>query len=299
MPRPGPPARQECSTIAVQVKPITDSDVPAVAAFLHAHLNGRLSAATWARSVRVPWQVDAPNHGFMLRDGDNVVGVHVAFYSERTIDGRTERFCNLGAWCVLPDHRFHSIKLLKALLAQDGYHFTDLSPSGSVVPLNTRLKFQFLDTTTALMPNLPWPSWPGRDVISSDPTLLEGTLTGPDLRLYRDHARTGAARHVVMIRGGEWCYVVFRKDRRRNLPIFASVLHVGNPALFRRMARPFSRHLLLRHGVLATLAELRVVGERPWPSVLLGEHRRKMFRSPSLAPDQIDYLYSELVCVAW
>ena len=58
------------------------------------------------------------------------------------IDGRVERFCNLGAWCVLPEHRFHALRLLKALLAQDGYHFTDLSPSGNVVGLNERLGFR-------------------------------------------------------------------------------------------------------------------------------------------------------------
>ena len=82
--------------------------------------------------VAVPWKADAPNHGFMLRDGQRVVGVYLAFYSERVIAGRVERFCNLGAWCVLPEFRFHSVRLLKALLAQDGYHFTDLSPSEKV-----------------------------------------------------------------------------------------------------------------------------------------------------------------------
>ena len=76
----------------------------------------------------VPWKVDAPNHGFMLRDGQRVVGVQLAFYSERLVAGRAERFCNLGAWCVLPEYRFHSIRLLMAVLAQDGYHFTSLSP---------------------------------------------------------------------------------------------------------------------------------------------------------------------------
>ena len=97
-----------------------------------------------------------------------IVGAHLAFYSERVIDGRLERFCNLGAWCVLPEHRFHALRLLKALLAQDGYHFTDLSPSGNVIGLNTRLGFRFLDTTATAIPNLPWPSRPGRDTISSD-----------------------------------------------------------------------------------------------------------------------------------
>jgi hypothetical protein len=92
---------------------------------------------------------------------------------------------------------------------------------------------------------------------------------------------------------------VFRKDRRKRLPLFASVLHVSDPALLRRFARPFSRHLLLRHGIAATLVELRVAGHRPRPSILLKAPRRKMFRSTRLASEQIDYLYSELVCVAW
>ena len=147
--------------------------------------------------VEVPWSVDAPNAGFMLLDGHAIVGVHLAYYSERVIAGRRERFCNLGAFCVLPDHRFHSLRLLKALLAQEGYHFTDLSPSGNVVALNRRLKFRTLETAVALVPNLPWPSWPGRDVISSDPALIERTVTGPDLEIYRDHTGASAGRHLV------------------------------------------------------------------------------------------------------
>lgn len=288
------------AAVTVELAPITAAEVPDVAAFLHEHLNNRVSPADWARSVEVPWDVDAPNRGFLLRDGDTVVGAYLAFYSRRWIGGRMERFCNLGAWCVLPAYRRHSIRLLKALLVQDGYTFTDLSPSGSVVPLNTRLKFRFLDTTTALVPNLPWPFWPGRQRISSDPAVLERTLTGDDLRIFRDHAGTAAARHLVLTDGDQWCYVVYRRDRRKNLPLFVSFLHVSNPDLFRRKQRVLGRHLLFRHGALASLAELRVVGgRRPRSSVLLRSPRRKMFKSPHLEPEQIDYLYSELVCVAW
>jgi hypothetical protein len=284
---------------ALAVCPITDSDRRPVAEFLHAHLSERVTADAWARSMVVPWKVDAPNHGFQLLDGAAVVGAYLAFYSERTIDGRPERFCNLGAWCVRPEYRFAGIRLLKALLAQEGYHFTDLSPSGNVVPLNSRLKFRFLDTTTALVPNLPWPSWPRRRAISSDPAVIEATLTGAELGLYRDHVEAAAARHLVLTRGGESCYVIFRKDRRKNLPLFASILYVSNPEVFRAMAGRVARHLLVRHGAAATLAEHRVVGNRPRFSVLLRTPRRKMFKSSHLAPDQIDYLYSELVCVAW
>lgn len=285
--------------MAIQVRAIADADVPAVAEFLHQNLNRRVSPEAWARAVRVPWKVAAPNHGFLLRDGERVVGANLAFYSERLIDGRPERFCNLGAWCVLPEYRFHGVRLLKALLAQPDLHFTDLSPSGSVVGINERLGFAHLDTTTALVPNLPWPTLPGRGRLSADPERIERTLAGADLEIYRDHAAAPAARHLLLTRGERWCYVVFRRDRRKGLPLFATILYVSDPELFHAMARRVGRRLLLRHGVLATLAELRVVRRRPRLSVRVARSRPRMFRSNRLGADQVDYLYSELVCVAW
>jgi hypothetical protein len=283
----------------IRVVPITDDELRHAAEFLHAHLNARVSMEDWMRAVQMPWAAERPNAGFMLLDGDDVVGVQLAIYSARVLDGRRERFCNLAAWCVLPDYRLEGLRLLKAVLRQDGYHFTDLSPSGNVVAINEKLRFEQLDTTTALVPNLPWPTVPGRGRITSDPERIQRVLSNSELELYRDHARTVAAHHVVLTRGDEHCYVVFRRDRRKGLPLFASVLYVSHPPLFRTMARTFARHLLLHHGVPAMLAEERVAGYRPRLSLRLKSPRPKMFRSPSLAPSQIDYLYSELVCLAW
>ena len=270
-----------------------------VAEFLCAHLNARITPAAWAAAMTPPWTVDQPNHGFILRVGEHVVGAYLAFYSEREIEGRPTRFCNMAAWCVLEEYRSHGLRLLRALLAQKGYHFTDFSPSGSVIPLNTRLKFSHLDVATALILNVPWPLWSRQVLVISEPQEIERTLRGRDLDIYRDHARAGAARHVVAIKGGEACYVMFRRDRRKKLPLFASILYVGNKALFRSTAKHIFRHLLVRHGILATLAELRVVGDRPKPSIMLKSPRPKMYRSGDLRPDHVDYLYSELTCVGW
>jgi hypothetical protein len=280
----------------VDLRPITERDLTAVGEFLNVHLNARVAPAGWARALDVPWRVDQPNAGFMLAAGGGVVGAQLAYYSERIVEGRRERFCNVGAWCVREEYRFHAMRLLKAVLVQDGYHFTDLSPSGSVVGVNERLGFRFLDTTTVLMPNLPLA---GRGRISCDPRVIERTLPGRELEIYRDHARTAAARHLVLIRGSEHCYVIFRKDRRKRLPLFASVLYVSNPDLFRRMAGQVGRHMLLRHGAAAALLERAVLERAPRLSFPVRSPRRKMFRSASLGPHQIDYLYSELVCLSW
>lgn len=282
--------------MAMRVTAIGDAEIRPAAEFLHANLNRAVPADAWAAAMTLPWKVDAPNHGFLLADGDTVAGVYLAFYSEREIDGRVERFCNLGAWAVLEEQRLGGVRLLKALLAQDGYTFTDLSPSGSVPAMNTRLGFSFLGTETALVPNVPLP---GRGSVSEDPEVLEATLTGRDLEIFRDHREAAAAHHVLLRRGREHCYVIFRRDRRKGLPLFASVLHVSDPELFHRMAGSFARHLLVKHRLPVTLVETRVAKRQPKRSVLLREPRKKMFRSDRLTAEQIDYLYSELVCVAW
>jgi hypothetical protein len=290
---------EESNVGRTAVAPIAKRDIGRVGEFLHKNLNSRISAMGWSQAVLPPWPADSPNHGFMLQDDGAIVGVYLAFYSERTIAERNERFCNLAAWCVMPKYRLHGLKLLNALLGQPGYHFTDLSPSGNVIPLNERLGFRHLDTTTALMPNLPWPTLPGRHRVSSEPAVIESVLAGSQLKIYRDHRDARAAKHLVMIHRGERCYVIFRRDRRKALPLFASVLHVSNPSLFMRMAGVFGRHLLLRHGIPLTLSELRIVGGQPAGSFRLRSSRPKMFKSDSLRPEQIDNLYSELVCVAW
>ena len=282
-----------------ELAPITDADIPAVAAFLNQELNARVSTEAWIAAITPPWRPPVPDHGFMLTAGGEVVGAYLAFYSERRIDGRTLRFCNLAAWCVREQYRFQSLKLLRALLAQEGFEFTDLSPSGNVVPLNTRLGFEFLDTTTAVLPNLPWPSWPGRVRIASVPEAIRRVLSGPELAIYADHEHAAAAHHVVLHRGDESCYVIFRRDRRKDLPLFASVLYVSDPALLRRWIRPFTRHLLLRHRLPVTLVEPRVAGYRPRWARYLSTPRRKMYKSADLGPQRIDNLYSELVCVPW
>jgi hypothetical protein len=278
--------------MAVDLATITRTDVLRVAAFLHEHLDAEVSAERWARAIDVPWSAEL---GYMLVDGDAVVGAQLAWRSERTVAGRTEPFCNLGSWCVLPEYRSSSLRLLRAALADRDCSYTDLTPRPEVVRINERLGFRHLDTTAVLMPNLPWPV---RGSVSSDPAVIESTLTGEELLRYRDHAGAEPARHVVLRKGDRWCYVMVRIERRRGLRI-ASLLHVSDPELFAAMTRALARHLLLRHGAVGTLAEDRIAGRRPRPSIRLRRTAPKMFRSSRLRPSDADDLYSELVFQPW
>lgn len=279
----------------VTVEPIMIGDLAEVGDFLHDHLNARVSARDWATAPQVPWRVDQPNYGFRLLADTTLVGVMLAFYSDRRIDGRTERICNLAAWCVLPEHRTHSFRMLRAALSQPGYSFTDLSPSGAVVPLDERLGFEHLDAGAQLVPCLPLPTW-GTTVVD-DRATVEALLDGDALQIYLDHSGVAAAHHVLLRRGGRDCYVIYRRDRRRNLRVFVSVLYVSDPQLFRRSLRAFGSHVLRRRHGLVVLLEERVVGRVVFAPEIGG--RPKMFKSATIDATDIDNLYSELMCVAW
>ncbi|TFD84586.1 hypothetical protein E3T61_19130 [Cryobacterium lactosi] len=228
-----------------------------------------------------------------------MVGVYLAVYSAREVNGVQRRFCNLAAFCVLEDYRAHSFRLMRAILAQKGFEFTDFSPSGNVVALNKRLGFTSLDTATRLAPNLP--RLPRRGLtVTENPRLIAGVLTGRDARVYRDHVDAPAARHIVAISQGEYSYLVARKDRRKRLPVFSSPLYVGGSRELLRRAWPqIGSHLLLRHAELATLAERRMLGFAPVLGIDVGTPRSKMIRSGTVPAEDIDYLYSELALLQW
>ena len=282
----------------VGLAPVTTADLPRVGEFLSAHLDSRLSPAVWAHSLRPTWTTSHPDHGFLLESEGRVVGVYAALYSEADGPDGPSAVCNVAAWCVLDEFRHHSLRLLRAMLAQRDRELTDLSPSGTVIPLNERLGFQHLDTAGALVANLPLPS-PGVRLLTGRPD-IESVLRGADLAAYRDHAESPAARHVVAVVRGEPCWVVFRAVRRKRLRLFASVLHVSDRDLFRVAAPAVYRHVLLTHGLPFTLLQDRVSGPRPWHSVRLPAQRPTMYLSRTgRPPESVSYLYSELTQVPW
>ena len=283
----------------VVLRPIRAEDTAAVAAFLHAELNPRIPAERWGDLFAPSWPAEQPNHGYLLEAAGEIAGVYAAVYSDRVVGGKEVRVCNLAAFCVVEEHRAHSLRLLRALLGQRGLVFTDLSPSGNVVGLNERLGFVHLDTATAITPNLPWiPK--GGIRISSDPDVAAATVTGPDAQLLRDHRTAPAVRHVTVRADGGYAYMMVRRVRRKGLPVFAAVLHAsGDRALLARSWRSVGAHLLARHGTLATLVERRVLPEVFGRGRALAHPRPKMFRGRDVPAAEIDDLYSELVLLEW
>lgn len=283
----------------MELRAIVDDDLVEIGRFLHTQFPPDTGpdewGVAWRRAVESTRAI-APNHGFLLARSQEIVGVYMAVYSARNVDGMEERFCNLAVWCVAPEFRHHSARLARAILTQPGWHFTDFSPTIGVQQLNLRMGFQYIETEMRLLPHLPVPTPRDQVRIIDDAQVIEAVLSGEALRLYRDHMRSPRAHHLAIDVGGSVAYVQWRPAARKGFERFASIQFVSDRALFVRAFPSFARWMLLRRGMIATIAEKRVVGTPHWPGFRIGGFER-MYRSAKLGPEAIDYLYSELTMV--
>jgi hypothetical protein len=276
------------------IEPIGAADLPEFAAFLHRNLNPAFSARAWEAAFRKQWTPNPPNYGFLLRGQGRIVGAIGAFYADRPIRGRTERFCNITSWCVLDDYRRLSMKLAMAMISQEGFHFTDFSPTRVVAETLRFLKFKPLDDQQAVVFNLPGGFLGGGRVLDQDGE-LRANLDGEDLAAYRDHAEFPWLRHLAVGEGAEWCYLVYKRARYKGLPS-ANIVHLSKPALFERHLGRLRAYFLMR-GMATTQVECRRLSKPPWPSKLRSGFNPKLFLSPTLGSGDIEYLYSESVAL--
>jgi hypothetical protein len=277
------------------IGPIRDEDLGAFCTFLNEHLNPSIPSDIWADAFRQNWGVERPNNGYLMRDGDGrIVGGIGAIYAERTIRGRPERFCNITSWCVLEPYRAHSLRLAMAMVAQPGFHFTDLSPTPVVAGSLRFLKFKDMDSRSTVMPNLP--SWtPGVRVLT-DPDAIERALDPEDARAFRDHRHFPWLLHAAAGRPGAFCHVAYKRGVLKRMPC-ALVLQASSPELFLRYRGALGRHFLLRHGMATTRIETRFLPRRPAVSAQVSGYHHNMYRSETLGESDFSNLYSELAAL--
>lgn len=277
-----------------RIEAVTAQTLPEFAQFLHQHLQQTRTPEDWRTGLRQHWLGEQPNYGFVLRQGSEIVGGIGAYYAEREVQGRRERFCNITSWCVLEAYRQNSMRLALSVLSQPGFHFTDFSPTQVVGTTLRFFKFKELDERVAVILNLP--GWPHRGVqVLDTPWQIEVELQGEALKIYQDHAIYPWLQHVLLGRPGQWCHIIYKRQTFKQLPA-ATVLYLSDPAVFTRDHACLA-HYFLRRGLITSHVECRFLAMVPgWYKVRAG-FNRKLFLSDTLDAADIDYLYSETMAL--
>ena len=281
----------------VAIAPIEEADLPAVGRFLNENLNAKISAAAWVASLVHPWCAARPNFGLKAQDGDRLVGVFCAIYSDQIIDGRRELFCNPHSWCMLDDYRSQSVGLPLRMIKQPGYHFTMLTPNPKVAEIFVHLGFRTLDDRVIVFPNRPSAAALfGRHVAATDKDAIAGVLEGSARRDFDAHRDIPWLRFVAFGAPGDMCLVVYKRSRWKKLPC-ARILAISDAAAFERHGRLFQHRMLVGEGLAVSRVEQRFVAQPPPLSRTETRTQAKLCMSASLGDAQISDLYSELVAL--
>ncbi len=279
------------------LKPVTDDTLWEFCQFLHTNLSGRIAVEEWMRAFQVPWLPDRPNYGFLARDQDTIVGGIGAIYSQQFIHGKAEHFCNITSWCVLDAYRAQSMRLAMALVSQQGFHFTDLTPTAVVADALRFLKFKSLDARRTVFPNLPWPTQRLTNIrVISDGDEIQGMLPPDAARIYADHRGFPWLKHVALASADDSCHIIFKRQELKKLPC-AEILSVSDPNVFVKYHRILGHHFLFKHGLATTRIESRFLNNLPRFSTQISGYRNRMYRSDTLQAHDITNLYSELMAL--
>jgi len=281
----------------IRVEIATAGDCEEVLPLFEGFRNPKITEEQWRSLFHYTWPAPTDARGFILRDGKRAVGFFGTVWSERTVDGRIERICNLSSWITLPEYRNHSLLLFKEVAALRDCTITCHSPAPQLYPLYKRFGFRDLETKLRIL--LPRPAWQGvgtwlGDRALSDPDEIAPLLNESDRAILEAH-RIHRCGHLLLLGNTDACYLIFTKTKGKRFH-FAHVHYLSNGTVFARNLDRVRLHLLLSTGTPLVMIDARLVAELKFPhsrEVALGVPH--IFRSETLAPEQVDNLYSELI----
>ena len=267
--------------------------VDRAAEFLHRHLDPAIGRDEWQCRLRYPWAAENASYGYALVHEGELVGVLGAYRSRQEVRGRSERFCNLHSWCVHPNYRSESLRLLSEPLRDREHTITTLTVSRDTVEIMRRFGLKPLDEKILLLPNplLAFGAWRAR--ITNDPRALRATLDDRHRRLLAELGPMRSARATLARQGQRWCLCLSTREQRRGIAA-TRIIYVSHPAQFADWLPAFIRSFIVNDATPVTLASPRVLARPPRLAFLLREPRPQFFRSSRLAAEDVSCLYSEL-----
>ncbi len=236
----------------ITLREIFDEDLEDVYYFLSENFNPELELDVWSLAFNRSWMPEKPNNGFMLLENNNIVGVLCALYSQRQTQEGIRNVCNTSTWFVLDAYRFHSLKLMTAILSQKGFFFTSLSASQNVYELHLQLKFRSHVTTLVAIPHLPKLNYFSRKLeILADPESISRYLDSHINQISIDHMDLATVQQVVFRTSDETLLVIYDIRTVRGVRA-TNIFYLSNPDMFYQNQNEICSYFLLHNYTLFT-----------------------------------------------
>ncbi len=256
--------------------------------------NPRISEARWRRAFQCSQTAAEDYSGYAMTDGEKIVGVLGMMFSERRINGRTARLCNLHSWRVDPEYRAKSLLMLRPIAALQDHTITDLTSHSDVVAIIKRIGLGTLDQRATILPWLPWKSRANGLTIRemTEPvSQYDGVLSPDDAAIYRDHQDLDCGHLLVQTQQG-YCYIVSSSIKHRWTQ-HCLVHYISSLRLFAAHHAAIRASLMRASRSRWVVVDTRLLADTQLPYTFQLEATEKLYRSNQLAPHEIDSLYTE------
>jgi len=263
--------------------------------------NLNLRKDDWRQLFRDHSGLQNNQFGWVLLDGEEVVGFVGTILSQRNVRNQTVRMCNMSSWVVKQQYRAHSLALQAKVMADKSVTITNLSPTQQVLKLMEKLGFTLMDKSERIiLPVVTTRTFTDQCEILTEAGAVGRALTGEHLRFFRDHRLP--FNHHILLRAPEGdCYVMMNRSLKaiwRNVRVpFGRVHHISAPHIFVRHLDRLVVRVATSLKVVAMIVDDRMLNRAaPWHSFMRpGGERKAAFRSEVLSAEEIDGLYTEAV----
>lgn len=257
------------------------------------------SVALWRTMLRYPWMAEEekPDHGVVLVTPDGeIAGFNGVMYSDRSIDGRVERFANAFGWGVLPEYRRYAVAIIRQTRYRTGITRTNFSSRADQTPFMLRLGYRLADErklVSYFRPGLHLARRSQRPRIVP-PFEVRAELLGPVVgRIYEDHLGRNIMQAAVLEMGGRLCLTYTKRAYHHGLRFpFTELHYVSDREFLARHFEGIKFALMMRDRTAGIGGDERVLGFVPKDSRTVPS--TALFQSETVDRPHVDTLYSEL-----
>ncbi len=278
----------------LSVRTARSDDIPAICELMYGHMNRAIDRDQWTRLFQYSWLEDKPDFGYVVADGDRIVGFVGTIYSQRWIDHRWETFCNLSSWYLLRAYRGQGLgkRLLDCFLAKAHlYHYSILTVSKKRVEKLNGLGFTHLDNTRYVLPGLPEEPC-GQFSTLTDPDGIASYLPIHQRKLLQDH-RAYECRHLLIHNAEESCYLIVKDFLHRD-HYCTEILYASDYGFIGRHPQQIQQFVTVNERSSVSL-DSRFLDAPPPGAIIESLPTPRYYISEYREPRDFDALYSEVV----
>ena len=172
------------------VRKATAADFDKVHILLASMEGPRLAKEKWRGLFIDHWNSEEGYFGYVLVDGDEVVGFMSMLFTQRKFSSHTLKVCNLNSWVVKEKYRAEGLKMVMPLSRMKEYLLTTLTANKNVSYIFSKLGFKTLDSCWIIIPPIPT----AFSLVSAfkyrfifELSQIPCFLAGDDLKIFEDH----------------------------------------------------------------------------------------------------------------